>query len=100
MRTAHRGGGDGDALGRCVKRTLNANTTFYYYDGEKPISETGFTVATNIYGLGIDEIVVRFESSNVYYFYQDHQGSITHVRNNNGFVEQYRYDAFGAPTHL
>jgi YD repeat-containing protein len=28
-----------DALGRCVKRTLNGVTTFYIYDGEKPILE-------------------------------------------------------------
>jgi RHS repeat-associated protein len=55
-------------------------------------------VATNIYGLGIDENVVRFEQNNVYYFYQDHEGSVTHVRSNAGLVEQYRYDAFGDPT--
>jgi RHS repeat-associated protein len=89
-----------DALGRCVKRTVNGNATYYYYDGEKPIQETGATLATNIYGLGIDEIVVRFEPSNVYYFYQDHEGSITHVRNNSGLAEQYRYEAFGQPTIL
>src|SRR5438270_8509791 len=28
-----------DALGRCVKRTLNGVTTYYIYDGEKPILE-------------------------------------------------------------
>jgi hypothetical protein len=28
-----------DALGRCVKRTLNNVTTYYVYDGEKPVLE-------------------------------------------------------------
>jgi hypothetical protein len=28
-----------DALGRCVKRSLNGLTTYYVYDGEKPILE-------------------------------------------------------------
>jgi RHS repeat-associated protein len=90
-----------DALGRCVKRTLNGATTYYIYDGEKPIQEIGPVWASNIYGIGVDEPVIRFLSSNVYYFYQDHEGSVTHVRNNpNGgtLVERYRYDAFGKPT--
>src|SRR5437868_13166447 len=34
------------------------------------------------------------EPSDVKYFYQDHEGSVTHVRNNAGtFIETYRYDA-------
>jgi RHS repeat-associated protein len=87
-----------DALGRCVSRTLNGSITYYYYDGEKPFQETGAVLATNVYGLGIDEIVIRFEPTQIYYFFQDHEGSVTHVRTSAGLVEQYRYDAFGAPT--
>jgi RHS repeat-associated protein len=92
-----------DALGRCVKRTLNNATTYYIYDGEKPIQEIGPAWASNIYGIGVDEPVIRFTSSDVYYFYQDHEGSVTHVaysdtHNNSGLSEQYRYDVFGAPT--
>jgi RHS repeat-associated protein len=89
-----------DALGRCVKRTLNNATTYYVYDGDKAIIETGPTNAYNIYGAGIDEIVARYESgTTAYYFAQDHEGSVTHVFDSNGtLVEQYRYDAFGAPT--
>jgi RHS repeat-associated protein len=33
-----------------------------------------------------------------YYYYQDHEGSVTHVANGTTLAEQYRYDAFGAPT--
>jgi len=48
-----------DALGRCVKRTLNSTTTYYIYDGEKPILEYRSTdlsnPAKNVYGKGIDE---------------------------------------------
>jgi RHS repeat-associated protein len=97
-----------DALGRCVKRTLTVNvaqtTTYYFYDGEKPIQEgrPGVMLASTIYGIGIDEPAIRFTQAVVYYFYQDHEGSVTHVAYSNaqgsGLIEQYRYDAFGAPT--
>ena len=90
-----------DALGRCVKRTstgVNAGTTYYVYDGDKAILETGLTNATNVYGIGIDEIVLRTVGSTNYFYYQDHEGSITHIYNGATLTEQYRYDVFGAPT--
>lgn len=87
-----------DALGRTVSRTLNGAITYYYYDGDKAFQEMGATLATNVYGLGIDEIVIRFMPTVAYFFYQDHEGSVTHVATLGGVVEQYRYDAFGAPT--
>jgi YD repeat-containing protein len=42
-----------DALGRCVKRTLNGVTTYYVYDGEKPIVEffaNDTAAGANLYG--------------------------------------------------
>jgi RHS repeat-associated protein len=92
-----------DALGRTVSRNLNGTITYYYYDGERPIQETnsaGGGIATNYWGIGVDEIVIRFEAGGLqYFFYQDHEGSVTHVRNQyNQLLEQYRYDAFGTPT--
>src|SRR2546430_13349590 len=46
-----------DALGRCVKRTLTGGpTTYYIYDGEKPILEyatAAVSVGVNVYGKGI-----------------------------------------------
>jgi RHS repeat-associated protein len=87
-----------------VKRTLNGVTTYYIYDGEKPILEynsTGGLAGWNLYGKAIDEILLRVDVANNWtlYFQQDHEGSVTHLTNANGSViATYRYDAFGAPT--
>ncbi len=93
-----------DALGRCVKRTLNGVTTYYIYDGEKPILEydaAGTQVGWNVYGKGIDEILQRMALGTAYFFQQDHEGSVTHLTNVSGnVIEKYRYDAFGAPTTI
>jgi RHS repeat-associated protein len=96
-----------DALGRCVKRTLGSVTTYYVYDGEKPIldykSNDLTHPAKNVYGKGIDEVLMRTDPTvnggNPFYYQQDHQGSVTHLLNASGnSIESYRYDAFGAPT--
>jgi RHS repeat-associated protein len=88
-----------DALGRTVKRTLNSSSTYFFYDGANPILERGAVTASNIFGPGTDEILIRFMVGDIHYFYQDQLGSVTHVANNSGqMVETYRYDAFGAPT--
>jgi RHS repeat-associated protein len=91
-----------DALGRCVKRTLNGVTTYYFYDGEKPILEydaNGTLVGYNRYGKGIDEILQRIALGTAYFFQQDHQGSVTHLTSTTGAIlEYYRYDVFGAPS--
>jgi RHS repeat-associated protein len=97
-----------DALGRCVKRTVNnAITTYYFCDGEKPIMEYNINnavVGFNVYGKGIDEIIQRgaYGTDNQWHWYflnQDHEGSVTHLTDTSGnIIERYRYDAFGAPT--
>jgi RHS repeat-associated protein len=98
-----------DALGRCVKRTLNGAVTYFIYDGEKPILEFdsgGNVVGWNLYGKGIDEIIQRgayaADSSWHWYFpQQNHEGSVTHLTDTNGAViEKYKYDAFGEPLIL
>jgi RHS repeat-associated protein len=94
-----------DALGRCVKRTLNGVITYYVYDGEKPIVEYNNVyqrLAVNIYGKAIDEILARTDYSVnpivSYYYQDDHEGSVTHLTDGSGnVIESYRYDAFGAP---
>jgi RHS repeat-associated protein len=95
-----------DALGRCVKRTLNGLTTYYIYDGEKPILEYRSgnlnNPAKNVYGKGIDEILMRYDptltQNQTFYYQQDHEGSVTHLIDTSGnLIETYRYDAFGAP---
>jgi RHS repeat-associated protein len=98
-----------DALGRCVKRTVNdAMTTYYFYDGDKPILEYDGTnnalVGFNVYGKGVDEIIQRgaYGTDNLWHWYflqQDHEGSVTHLTDFNGaIIERYRYDAFGTPS--
>jgi RHS repeat-associated protein len=92
-----------DALGRCVKRTLNSAITYYIYDGEKPILEynsAGAIVGRNLYGSAIDEVLMRVDATyGTYYYQDDHEGSITHLTSATGTVlENYRYDAFGLPT--
>jgi RHS repeat-associated protein len=92
-----------DALGRCVKRKRNNVTTYYIYDGEKPILEynsAGSLVGRNLYGKGIDEILMRaYGAIPTYYFQQDRNGNVTHLTNASGaIVEKYKYDAFGAVT--
>ena len=96
-----------DALGRCVKRTANGDPTYYIYDGDKPILEyrSNGQIARNLYGKGVDEILMRTDPAvnggQAFYFQQDHEGSTTHLTNwNNGsgqIIERYRYDVFGAP---
>jgi YD repeat-containing protein len=87
-----------DALGRCVKRTVNNATNYYIYDGEKAIlnyNSGGAIVARNLYGRGIDEILMRTDNvlHQTYYFQQDHEGSVTHLTDGTGTVtEKYKYD--------
>ena len=82
-------------------------TTYYIYDGEKPILEWdsgGASAGTNVYGKGIDEILERSAVGSdgqwyVYFPQQNHEGSVTLLSDSSGNVlERYRYDAFGAPT--
>jgi len=95
-----------DALGRCVKRTLNGATTYYIYDGEKPIVEytsAGTIVARNVYGKWIDEILMRTDTTvnggQPFYYHQDRNQNVTHLTSAAGTViEKYKYDAFGKPT--
>jgi RHS repeat-associated protein len=95
-----------DALGRCVKRTLNGVTTYYIYDGEKPLVEynsSGAIVARNVYGKWIDEILMRTDTTvnggQPFYYQQDRNQNVTHLTSAAGTViEKYKYDAFGAVT--
>ncbi len=95
-----------DALGRCVKRTLNGAITYYIYDGEKPIVEynsAGTIVARNVYGKWIDEILMRTDTTvnggQPFYYHQDRNQNVTHLTSAAGTViEKYKYDAFGKPT--
>jgi RHS repeat-associated protein len=78
---------------------------YYFYDGERPILEynaSSWLLAKNLYGKGVDEILMRYDSTaqtSTFYYQQDHQGSVTHLTNGSGdIIEKYRYDVFGMPT--
>jgi RHS repeat-associated protein len=96
-----------DALGRCVKRTFNdTTTTYYFYDGDKPILEynaNNALVGFNLYGKSIDEIIQRgaYGTDNQWHWYflnQDHEGSVTYLTDSSGnVIEKYHYDVFGTP---
>jgi RHS repeat-associated protein len=95
-----------DALGRCIKRSINGTIKYYIYDGDKPILEydaAGALAARNVYGKGVDELLMRtdytFNPTAMFYYQHDHAGSATHLTNGSGdVIERYRYDVFGAPT--
>lgn len=91
-----------DAVGRCVRRTIDGTTTVLTYDQWTPIvewSSTGNLVATNIYGLGDDEILYRSAGSTQLYYKSDPMGNVRFVLKADGTVaEKYTYDAFGQPT--
>jgi RHS repeat-associated protein len=98
-----------DALGRCIRRYVNGRITYCTYDGPHPIYEwnaDGTKAGWNLYGQGIDEILLRGDYVIVpggqgYFFQQNRLGSVTHLTSFAGNpIEKYRYDAFGAPTTL
>jgi RHS repeat-associated protein len=92
-----------DGMGRCVKRTIDGVVTLFTYDGWRQITEwsdSGALLATNVYGIGIDEILYRWSSANAELFYKtDALGNVRYLLDGSGtLVEQYAYDAFGAAT--
>jgi RHS repeat-associated protein len=91
-----------DGLGRCVKRTVDWETTLITYDGWKPIVEWDAWdnfLAWNVYGFGADEILWRHHISfGDLRYHSDRHGNIIALLDNNGNgIEKYTYDAFGDP---
>jgi RHS repeat-associated protein len=91
-----------DGLGRCLKRTIDGDTTRIVYDGWKPIWEFDQWngVSWNIYGPGPDEILYRHDTSRGELRYHlDRMGNIAFLLDSDGDgIERYTYDAFGHPT--
>ena len=92
-----------DGLGRCLKRTLDNVTTLFLYHGWQPLMEwdgAGNMVAYNIYGVGPDEILTRWQSGVGYLHYHlDRMGNVQFLLSEgNAGLERYTYDAFGEPT--
>jgi RHS repeat-associated protein len=95
-----------DALGRCVKRTINGVSTRFVYDGWKAIMEfspqTNHLVAWNVYGPGADEILWRWvEGVGDMRYQHDIHGNVTALLGfYGGVIERYTYDVFGSPTAI
>jgi RHS repeat-associated protein len=96
-----------DALGRCVKRTLNGVSNYYVFDGEHWVVEydaSNVITSNASYGRGMDELIARYNGSapsgkQSQWFFPDRNGNINVVTDGvNGVLESYRYDAFGLPT--
>jgi RHS repeat-associated protein len=92
-----------DGLGRCLKRTVDWETTLIAYDGWKPIlqwDEFGNFKAWNVYGAGPDEILYRHDATRGDLRYHlDRMGNVGFLLDGDGDgIEKYTYDAFGQPT--
>ena len=91
-----------DGVGRCVKRVIDGATTVFTYDQWTPVAEwdgSGNLIATNVYGLGDDEIVYRLAGSTQLFYKSDPMGNVKFILDQNGNgIEKYKYDAFGSPT--
>jgi RHS repeat-associated protein len=95
-----------DGNGRCVQRIDNNAATIFTFDGWRPVAEwnsSGSLIATNMYGIGVDEPLYTFNSHGKFYYKSDALGNVRYLLyadgNNVGAVaESYTYDAFGAPT--
>ena len=90
-----------DGVGRCVERVLDGATTVLTYDQWTPIAEwdgSGNLLATNVYGMGDDEILYRSAGSTQLFYKTDPMGNVKFLLDQNGNgVEKYKYDAFGSP---
>lgn len=90
-----------DCFGRRIEKAASGVVTRYYYAGWQEIEEqhSGHsTIATYVWGNGIDELLNMNRSGQTYYFHEDDLGSIGKVTDNAGNVaEQYRYDDYGQP---
>jgi RHS repeat-associated protein len=94
-----------DCLGRRIyKRAWNDDTesfteTNFYYDGVRCIEEQttgGTTIATYVFGNGVDEVLTMDRNSETYYYHENSLGSIYAVTTATGIVaERYSYDAYG-----
>ncbi len=89
-----------------MKRVIDSATTIFTYDGWRQIAEwngSGGLVATNVYGIGIDEPLYRSAGSTQLFYKSDALGNVRFVLSNastraDKLIEQYTYDAFGTPT--
>lgn len=90
-----------DPLGKRISKEVSGNITRYVYDIARVVLEKngqGKTVATYIYGIGIDEILLMNRGAINYYYCHDGLGNVVNLVDRLGeLVESYSYDVYGQP---
>lgn len=87
-----------DALGRRVEEQMPTTAIHYFYDGMKVIEEQidDATVATYVFGNGIDQVESMERDGITYFYHSNSLGSTIALTDANGnIVEEYSYDAYG-----
>jgi RHS repeat-associated protein len=88
-----------DCFGRRLEKATPTTAERYYYAGWREIEEqssTNGTVATSVWGNGIDELLEKSHGGSSYYYHADDLGNIQKVTDASGdVVEQYRYGDYG-----
>lgn len=93
-----------DALGRQILRGGGSQWIYSIWDGWDLIAEyneQNVLLRSYVHGAEGDEMVVRFNGGPTIWYYQDVQGSTTHLADDSGnVIEQYKYDPAlaGAPS--
>ena len=91
-----------DARMRNLKRVINGQTRFFYFDGWSLVQErdgAGNVVQNYVNGPRIDEIIRKTDSGGAVYYHSDALGSTVALTDGAGVaVERYSYDVFGTPT--
>ncbi len=91
-----------DARMRNLKRVINGQTRFFYFDGWSLVQErdgSGNVVQNYVNGSRIDEIIRKTDSGGAVYYHSDALGSTVALTDGAGaVVERYSYDVFGTPT--
>ncbi|MDP2938467.1 MAG: RHS repeat-associated core domain-containing protein [Candidatus Omnitrophota bacterium] len=90
-----------DGFGRRISKTVDGQTTYFIYDGDRIIEErdtNNTLLASYVYGGGIDEVLTMHRGPQKVYYHYDGLGSVTNLTDTSGnVVESYSYDVYGLP---
>lgn len=92
-----------DGLNRKVSQTvqgIGGTTTYNVWSGWNLIEERGAgNTLLNTYVYGAGEIIERINGTGTYFYYQDGQGSTSHLADATGALQEvYKYSTFGQPS--
>jgi len=88
-----------DYLGRRIERTVNTDTTQYFYHDQDVLAEydgAGNRLASYTYAPGMDQLLMMERSGQVWFYHTDGLGSVIAITDVAGnLVQRYGYDAWG-----